>query len=163
LATQKINGGALRTEPVPLRPKTKGLIMSATNALTKSVHQTATPKLRTSTILGSSRREEALILFPRVHVRQTPLHSIPPFSLSVVWHYLGFGFWDFLPANFRSEMLPKNLKHFRLKLKSLALYQALTKNLTQKAEMPEMLKWYFEPWPFESFLWSLDIYRSPPP
>jgi hypothetical protein len=43
--------------------------MSATNALTKSVHQTATPKLRTSTILGRSQREEGQLL--ETHLRKT--------------------------------------------------------------------------------------------
>jgi hypothetical protein len=74
-------------------------------------------------------------------------------------------------------MLPKNLKHFRSNLttfreanvnywapdswrtwevKCLAVYQALTKNFTTKAEM---LKCYFGLWAFESFLvrWCFGI------
>ena len=140
--------------------------MSATNALTKSVHQTAMPKLSTSTIPGRSRSRlagKALTLDPRVHVSQTLPNSLPPFSFSVIWHSLGFGICYLLLSPLKCS--PKNLKHFRLKLKCLALYQSLTKNLTQKAEMPEMLKCYFGPWAFRHSLvigaWSLDIYRSP--
>jgi hypothetical protein len=126
----------------------------AMNPLAKSGSQSPTPELRTSTILGRSRREEALTLFSRVHIPQTPLNSISPFSFSSNLTFLEF--WDLLPANFRPEMLPKNLKHFRSNLKRSALYQALTKNFTTKAEM---LKCYFGPWACESFLghWCLAI------
>jgi hypothetical protein len=117
--------------------------MSATNALTKSVHQTATPELRTSTNPSRSRREKPLISFLRVS--QTLPNSFSPFSFSGNLAFLVS--WDLLPPNFASEMLPKNLKHFRLKLKCLAPYQVLTKNFTRKAEMPEMLKCHFGPWP----------------
>src|SRR4051794_18584199 len=101
--------------------------MSATNALTKSVNQTATPELRTSTILGSSRREEALISFLRVHILQTPPNLISPFSFSA-------GFSDFCICYLVISPLKcslKNLKHFSLNLKCLALYQVLTKNLSE--------------------------------
>jgi ankyrin repeat protein len=118
--------------------------MSATNALTKSVQQTAIPELRTS-ILGSSRRKKALTLFSRVPI---------PFRQVDSKHALGnFGF----PALGICYLVishlkcsPKNLKHFRLNLKCLALYQVITKNLTQKAEMSEMLKCHFRPWPLSN-------------
>src|SRR5205085_10265667 len=119
----------------------------AMNPLAKSGSQSPTPELRTSTILGRSRREEALTLFSRVHILQTPLNSISPFSFSSNLTFLEF--WDLLPSNFRSEMLPKNLKHFRSNLKRLPLYQALTKDFTEKAEM---LKCYLGPWALGSLV-----------
>jgi hypothetical protein len=109
------------------------------NVLATSRSQPPTPELRTSTVPGSSRRKEALTLFSRVHIPQPQRNSMSPFF--VLGQFLGF--CDLLPANFPSELLPKNLKHFSSNLKCLALYQVLTKNFTQKAEMPEMLKWHF--------------------
>jgi hypothetical protein len=113
------------------------------NALVKNGYQPPTPELRTSTS-GSSRRKKALTLFSRV---QVPSHQVD--SKHALGNLLFLRFCHFLLANFRSEMLPKKPKHFRSKLKCLALYQALTKNFTTKAEM---LKCYFGPWAFESFL-----------
>src|SRR4051812_30554638 len=109
--------------------------MSAMNALTKSGHQTATPKLRTS-IHCSSRREKALTIH---------------------------GFWDLLLTYPPSEMLTKKGETFQLKVKCSALYQPLTKNFIQKTEIPEMLKCRFwSPFFNHSLVlgaWASDIYR----
>jgi hypothetical protein len=110
--------------------------MSANNALTQSVHQTAAPELCKSTTLGRSRRQ-ALTLFSRVRISSRQIDSKQALA-----NLAFLGFWDLLPANFGSEMLPKTLKHFSLKLKCLPLYQLLTKNFTQKAEM---LRCHFDP------------------
>jgi hypothetical protein len=122
--------------------------MSATNALTISVHQTATSELRTSTP-GRSRRKEGLISF--VRVLQALPNTISPFPFTGNLAFVGS--WLVI-ANLRSEILPTNLKHFRAKLKCLALYQVLTKNFTRKAEMPEMLKCHFGPRPLSNPLVS---------
>ena len=109
------------------------------NVLATSRSQPPTPELRTSTVPGSSRRKEALTLFSRVHIPQPQRNSMSPFF--VLGQFLGF--CDLLPANFPSELLPKNLKHFSSNLKCLALYQVLTKNFTKKIEMVEMLECHF--------------------
>jgi hypothetical protein len=108
------------------------------NVLAKSRSQPPTPELRTSTFPGRSRRKKALTLFSRIQIPQNKRNSMSPFFL--LGQFLGF--CDLLPP---SEALPINMKHFSSKLKCWALYQALTQNLTQKAEMPEMLKCHFSP------------------
>jgi hypothetical protein len=128
--------------------------MSATNALTKSVQQTATPKLRTS-ILRSSRSRlagKALTLFSRGRIPSRQVDSNHP---SGTLAFLGF--WDLLPANFPSEMLPQKPGTFQFKLKCLALYQALTKNFAEKIEIPEMLKCHVAPWPLSNALVSCSM------
>jgi hypothetical protein len=124
--------------------------MSATNALTKSVHQTVTPELRTSAVRSTRSRlaGKALTLFARAYVPQSPSHSIFPFSFLGILRLLGF--WHWVPANSPSEMLAQKLKAFQFKLKCLALYQVLTKNFAETPEIPEiseMLKCHFGPWP----------------
>ena len=115
--------------------------MSATKALTKSVNQTATPELRTSTILGSSRRKEALISLVRVHIPQTSPNTIWPFSFLGNLAFLRF--WVLILGNFPSEILSKKSETFQFKLKRLPLDQVLTKNFSEKTEMTEMLKSHF--------------------
>jgi hypothetical protein len=121
--------------------------MSATNALTKSVHQAATPELCTSTI-GSSRRKKALTLFARVRPPQSPPNRISPFCFLGNLGFPAFGICSLVISHLKCS--PKNLKHFRSNLKCLALYQVLTKNFTQKPEMVEMLKCHFPPWPLRN-------------
>jgi hypothetical protein len=111
--------------------------MSATKALTKSVQHTVTPELRTSTTLGRRRRKK---------VSEFILASSNSPSLGRFATGLGnSGCCPFGISHLKCS--PKNLKHFSSKVKCLALYQVLTKNFTQKAEMVEMLKCHFAPWP----------------
>jgi|SRR5437868_14896796 hypothetical protein len=116
--------------------------MSAMNDLTRRAHQTPPPELRTSSIRSSSRGKEALTSVWRGRIPCRQVGSKHP------WANWGFPPFSYLLAgNSVSEMLPKNLEHFSPKLKCSAPYQVITKNLTPKSEMPEMLKCHFGPLP----------------